>query len=182
MAADRRSDPRWQEARALWVADAASGTLWEPTAAIIWANAFMAPQDDTADPPGRPSGSWSWRWPRCPPWSRWSTRSPRPSPATAEERSPSCMPRRRGIAAVRAGRAPWAADDARRPLGPAARLVPGQLADRATRDGRVRAAADLAASCCLSVTAPASALADLASRGLLARDGGALVLTLPAGR
>jgi hypothetical protein len=43
-------------------------------------------------------------------------------------------------------------------------------------------AADLAASCCLSVTAPASALADLASRGLLARDGGALVLTLPAGR
>jgi hypothetical protein len=105
MAADRRSDPRWQEARALWVADAASGTLWEPTAAIIWANAFMAPQDDTADPPGRPSGSWSWRWPRCPPWSRGSTRSPRPSPATAEERSPSCMPRRRGIAAVRAGRA-----------------------------------------------------------------------------
>jgi hypothetical protein len=57
-----------------------------------------------------------------------------------------------------------------------------ERADRATRDGRVRAAADLAASCCLSVTAPASALADLASRGLLARDGGALVLTLPAGR
>jgi hypothetical protein len=84
--------------------------------------------------------------------------------------------------AERAGRAAWAADDARRPLGPAARLVPGQLADRATRDGRVRAAADLAASCCLSVTAPASALADLASRGLLARDGGALVLTLSAGR
>jgi hypothetical protein len=57
-----------------------------------------------------------------------------------------------------------------------------ERADRATRDGRVRAAADLAASCCLSVTAPVSALADLASRGLLARDGGALVLTLPAGR
>jgi hypothetical protein len=55
-------------------------------------------------------------------------------------------------------------------------------ADRATGDGWVRVAADLAASCCLSVTAPASALADLASRGLLARDGGALVLTLPAGR
>ncbi len=84
---------------------------------------------------------------------------------------------------MRADRAAWAADDARRPLGLAARLVPGQLADRATRDGRVRiAAADLAASCCLSVTAPANALADLASRGLLARDGGALVLTLPAGR
>jgi hypothetical protein len=109
MAAAHRSDPRWQEARALWMADPASGTLCQPTAVIIWANAFMAPQDDTADPPGRPSGSWSWRWPHCPPWSRWSTRSPRPSPATAEERSPSCMPRRRGIAAVRAGRAGGAA-------------------------------------------------------------------------
>jgi hypothetical protein len=86
---------------------------------------------------------------------------------------------RRQDPAVRADRAAWAAAIAHQPLGVAARLVAG----RATGDGRVRvAAADLAASCCLSVTAPASALADLASRGLLARDGGALVLTLPAGR
>ncbi len=83
---------------------------------------------------------------------------------------------------MRADRAAWAADDARRPLGPAAHLVPGQLADRATRDGRVRiAAADLAASCCLSVTATATSN-DLAGRGLLARGGGALVLTFSAGR
>jgi hypothetical protein len=83
----------------------------------------------------------------------------------------------------RAGRAAWAAAVARRPLDPAARLVPGQLADHATSDGRVRVAvAEVSASCCLSVTATANALADLASRGLLARDGGALVLTLPAVR
>lgn len=83
----------------------------------------------------------------------------------------------------RAGRAAWAAAVPRRPLDPAARLVPGQLADRATSDGRVRVAvADLAACCCLPPRQVADALADLAGRGLLARDGGALVLTLPAGR
>jgi hypothetical protein len=67
--------------------------------------------------------------------------------------------------AERAGRAAWAAVVARRRHGLAARAVAGQLADRATSDGRVRVAA-----------------ADLASRGLVVRDGGALVLTLPAGR
>jgi hypothetical protein len=85
--------------------------------------------------------------------------------------------------AERAGRVAWAAAVPRRPLDPAARLVPGQLADRATSDGRVRVAvADLAACCCLSPRQVADALADLAGRGLLVRDGGALVLTLPAGR
>jgi hypothetical protein len=85
--------------------------------------------------------------------------------------------------AEHAGRAAWAAAVARRRLGLAARTVAGQLVDCATSDGWVRAAAaDLAASCCLAVTALANTLADLASRGLLARDGGALVLTLPAGR
>jgi hypothetical protein len=83
--------------------------------------------------------------------------------------------------AERAGRAAWAAAVARRPLDPAARLVPGQLADRATGDGRVRVAvAEVAASCCPPAAAVADALADLASRGLLVRDGGALVLTVPA--
>jgi hypothetical protein len=84
--------------------------------------------------------------------------------------------------AEHAGRAAWAAAVARRRLGLAARTVAGQLVDCATSDGWVRAAADLAASCCLAVTALANTRADLASRGLLARDGGALVLTLPAGR
>jgi hypothetical protein len=60
-------------------------------------------------------------------------------------------------------------------------LVPGQRADRATSDGRVRvAAADLAACCCLPPRQVADALADPASRGLLIRDGGALALTVPA--
>jgi hypothetical protein len=102
---------------------------------------------------------------------------------------------RRQDRAVRAGRAAWAAAVARQPLGVAARLVAGQLADRATGDGRVRVAvaevpasccppaaavAEVPASCCPPAAAVADALADLASRGLLVRDGGALVLTVPA--
>lgn len=65
-------------------------------------------------------------------------------------------------------------------LSSAGRLIVGQLADRASPRGRVRvSAADLAACCCLSVSAVSDALADLTSRGLLGRDGGALVLVLP---
>jgi hypothetical protein len=80
--------------------------------------------------------------------------------------------------AVRADRAAWAAAVARQPLDVATRLVAG----RATGDGRVRvAAADLSASCCLSATATATSN-DLAGQRLLARDGGALVLTFSAGR
>jgi hypothetical protein len=88
---------------------------------------------------------------------------------------------RRQDRAVRAGRAAWAAAVARQPLGVAARLVAGQIGDRATPGGRVRVApADLAACCCLRITFVADALADLADRGLLGRDGEALVLTIPA--
>jgi hypothetical protein len=69
---------------------------------------------------------------------------------------------------------------ARVPLGRPARLLAGALADRADDRGRVRAsAAELAASTCLSVTTVADVLADLASRGLLARDGHWLVLLRP---
>jgi len=80
----------------------------------------------------------------------------------------------------RVDRATWAAAIARQPLGLAVRLIAGQLADRATRDGRVRAtAAELAASCCLSVSQTADALATLGSYQLLARDDRHLVLTDP---
>ena len=78
--------------------------------------------------------------------------------------------------------ADWAAAVTRQPLTTAARLVAGQLADRADRHGRVRTTVgDLAACTCLPVTAVADALADLASRQLVARDGRELVLTRPGG-
>ena len=76
--------------------------------------------------------------------------------------------------------ADWAAAVARQPLDVAARLVAGQLADRAGRGGRVRVTAgELAASTCLTVTAVDTALAVLASYQLVARDDRHLVLVVP---
>ncbi|TFV67225.1 UNVERIFIED_ORG: hypothetical protein E4P37_03445 [Bacillus sp. AZ43] len=73
---------------------------------------------------------------------------------------------------------PWAAVVARLPLDRATHLVAGHIADRADGHGRVRSdAATIAAACCLPITAAADALANLASRCLVARDGhGHLVL------
>jgi hypothetical protein len=77
-------------------------------------------------------------------------------------------------------RGAWTATIARERLDRATRLVAGQLADRADHRSRVRIdVATLADSCCLSVTAVAGGLADLASRQLVARDGRVLVLTAP---
>jgi hypothetical protein len=74
---------------------------------------------------------------------------------------------------------PWAAVVARLPLDRATHLVAGHIADSADGHGRVRAdAAAVAAACCLPITVVADAIADLASHGLVARDGGGrLVLT-----
>ena len=74
----------------------------------------------------------------------------------------------------------WARAAAQHPLAPAARLVAGQLTDRADRDGRVRVTAgELAASCCMSVSQTADALATLGSYELLGRADQALVLVGP---
>ncbi|RBY83728.1 hypothetical protein DQ238_01225 [Geodermatophilus sp. TF02-6] len=76
--------------------------------------------------------------------------------------------------------ADWSAAVARVPLNLAGRTVAGQLLDRAGRSGRVRATpGELAACTCLPVTGIADALADLASRGLIAQEGRTLVLTRP---
>ena len=76
--------------------------------------------------------------------------------------------------------ATWAAVVAAQPLGAAARLVAGQLADRATRDGRVRVSPGQIASCaCLPITAVADAPAHLVSLELVARDDRHLVLVVP---
>ena len=69
------------------------------------------------------------------------------------------------------------------PLSRPARLLLGALADRADRHGPLRVTvAELARTTCLGVTTVADALADLASRGLLARDGRWLVLLRPDDR
>ncbi len=77
-------------------------------------------------------------------------------------------------------RSEWVRDVARLPLTTAGRLVAGALADRADRTGRVKVSTATLASCtCLPITITADAVADLASHGMLARDGRDLVLTTP---
>ena len=74
----------------------------------------------------------------------------------------------------------WSAAVARESVDRATRLVAGQLADRATRDGRVRVSPGQIASCaCLPITAVADAPAHLVSLELVARDDRHLVLVVP---